>query len=69
MSVNVIGVTRRDCDVDSSELVGGAITGSGPTAYGIVARRAAAGVHRRTRRVRAAGDLITKHESISIAGN
>ena len=69
LSVNVIGVTRRDCDVDSSELVGGANTGSIPTAYGIVARRAGTCIHRRTRGVRAAGHLITEHEAISIAGN
>src|SRR5215469_886764 len=69
LSVNVIRVTRRDSDVDASELVGGANTGSGPTAYGIVARRAGACVHRRTCRVRAASDLCAKYESISIAGN
>src|SRR5437773_3972141 len=69
LSVDVIGVTRRDCDVDSSELVGAAITGSSPTAYGIVARRAVTCIHRRTRGVRAADHLITKHEPISIAGN
>src|SRR5215472_10394075 len=33
LGVNVIGVTRRDCDVDSSELVGATTTGSCPTAY------------------------------------
>src|SRR4029077_10756672 len=69
LRVDVIWVTRRDCDVDASELVGAATTGSGPTSNGIVARRAGAGVHRRTRRVRTAGDLIAKDESISIAGN
>src|SRR5438874_12508223 len=69
LSVNVICVTRRDCDVDASELVGAATTGSVPTTDRIVARRAASGIHGRTRRVRAAGHLITKHESVSIAGN
>ena len=68
LRVDVIGVTRRDCDVDASELIGAAITGSRSTSNRIIARRAATGIHRRTRRVRAAGDLVTEHKPISIAG-
>src|SRR4029077_11068329 len=71
LSINVIGVTRRHCDVDASKLVTATTTwtGSGPTAYRIVTRGPSTGVHRRTCRVRAADHLITKHEPISIAGN
>ncbi|PYJ69612.1 MAG: hypothetical protein DME76_08375 [Verrucomicrobia bacterium] len=69
LCVDVICVTRRDCDVDASELVGTAITGSGPTNNWIVARCAAAGIHGRTRRVRAAGHLITEDEPVGITGD
>ena len=71
LSVNVIGVTRRHCDVNASELVTATTiwTGSGPTAYGIVAGRAGAGVHGRAGRVWAANDLIAEYETIRVAGN
>src|SRR5262249_50505150 len=69
LCVDVIWIPRRDCDVDASELVGAAIPRSGPINNWIVARGAAAGIHGRTRRVGAAGHLITKHKPISVAGN
>src|SRR5437762_8110435 len=38
LGIDVIWITRRDCDVDASELVGRAITGSGPANNWIVTR-------------------------------
>src|SRR5438105_6775478 len=38
LGIDVIWITRRNCDVDASELVGGAITGSGPANNWIVTR-------------------------------
>ena len=69
LRVDVVGITRRNCDVDASELVGAAITSSGPANNGIVARCAAAGVHGRTCRVRATGHLITEDKSVGVTGN
>src|SRR6266478_3377825 len=60
LCVDVIWVTRRNADVDSSELVAGRRTD-------ICA--AAAGIHGRPRRVRAAGNLIAEDEPIGVAGD
>src|SRR5437870_2539117 len=69
LRIDVIWITRRDCDVDASELVGAAITSSGPKLNGIVARCAGACIHGRTRRVRATGHLIAEDEPVGISGD
>src|SRR4029450_5078551 len=69
LRVDVIWIARRDCDVDASQLVGAAITGSVPILNWVVARCAAAGIHGRTGRVRATGHLITEDEPIGITGD
>src|SRR5438874_1668679 len=67
LCVDVVRVTRCDCDIDAPELIGAATTGSIAATNRIVARRATTGIHGRTRRVRAAGHLVTEHKPISIA--
>src|SRR5256885_2541640 len=69
LRVNVIRIARRHCDVDASKLVGAAITGSSPTGNRIITRRTAAGIHRRTCRVRAARHLVTEDKPVTITGN
>src|SRR4029453_13385934 len=69
LRVDVIWITRRDCDVDASELIGAAITGSVPIFNWIVARCAGAGIHGRTCRVRATGHLITEDKPVGIPGD
>ena len=60
LCINVVRVTRRDSDINAPELVAG---------RRIDKRIAGAGIHRRARRVRTAGDLITEHEPIGVAGD
>src|SRR5438552_7046829 len=67
LCVDVVRVTRRDCDINASQLVGGANTGSSATANRIVARRAVTRIHGRSSSVRTAGYLVTKHEPVPIA--
>src|SRR5438552_3612548 len=67
LCVDVVRVTRRDCDIDASQLVGGANTGSVAAANRIVARRAVTRIHGRSSSVRTAGYLVTKHEPVRIA--
>ncbi|PYI46761.1 MAG: hypothetical protein DMF11_07895 [Verrucomicrobia bacterium] len=60
LCVNVVRVAWRHSYVDSTQLISG---------IDVNKRRAAAGVHRCSCSVRAAGDLISKHEAVSIAGD
>src|SRR4029453_12152185 len=58
LGIDVIRVARRDCNIDSAELIAGIDVNKGRTAPGI---------HRCSSRIRAASNLITKHEPIGIA--
>src|SRR5690348_12355350 len=60
LCVNVVRVAWRHSNLNTTQLI---------TGVDINKRRAAAGVHRCSCSVRAAGDLISKHEAVSIAGD
>ena len=60
LGVDVIRVTRRDSNVDSAQLIAG---------IDVNKRRATPRIHGCPSRIGAARDLITKHETIGIAGD
>src|SRR6266536_3848584 len=60
LGIDVIRVARRDSNIYSTQLIAGG---------DINKRRASAGIHVRTSRIRAAGHCITEHKAIGIAGD
>ena len=60
LGVDVIRVTRRDSNVDSTQLIAG---------VDVNKRRPAAGIHRCSGRIGAAADLIAEDEPVCIAGD
>src|SRR5882762_1150730 len=60
LGVDVIRVTRRDGNLHPAQLI---------ARIDVNKRRPAACIHRRTSRIRAAGNCSTKNKPISVAGN